>query len=104
MPHTYRRHLPEFLKSRSSHDIVLLCVKCHQLASFHADSLRARLAVGDAAADAVDQIRALTFQIGAGQIQHLAIDPQEWTNLAGDPSLRAVMKRLDALMPPLPAG
>ena len=45
VPHTYRRHLPEFLKSRSSHDIVLLCVKCHQLASFHGDSLRARLAV-----------------------------------------------------------
>ena len=44
VPHNYRRHMPDFLKSRSSHDIVLLCVKCHQLASFHADSMRAQLA------------------------------------------------------------
>jgi hypothetical protein len=36
--------MPEYLKSRSSHDIVLMCVSCHQIASFHADTLRAQLA------------------------------------------------------------
>jgi hypothetical protein len=44
VPHHYRRHMPEYLKSRSSHDIVLMCVSCHQIASFHADTLRAQLA------------------------------------------------------------
>lgn len=44
VPHYYRRHMPEYLKSRSSHDIVLMCVSCHQIASFHADTLRAQLA------------------------------------------------------------
>jgi hypothetical protein len=28
VPHCYRCHLPELLKSRNSHDIVLLCVQC----------------------------------------------------------------------------
>ena len=40
VPQMYRRHLPEQLKSRSSHDIVLLCIKCHQLASVRANELR----------------------------------------------------------------
>jgi arylsulfatase A-like enzyme len=48
--------------------------------------------------------RYIRYANGDRELYNLAIDPQEWTNLAGDPSLRAVMKRLDALMPPLPAG
>ena len=48
--------------------------------------------------------RYIRYANGDRELYNLASDPQEWTNLAGDPSLRAVMKRLDALMPPLPAG
>ena len=30
MPHSFRRLLPEEMRSRDSHDIVLLCRRCHQ--------------------------------------------------------------------------
>lgn len=31
VPHCYRQHFPEHMKSHLSHDIVLLCVGCHQV-------------------------------------------------------------------------
>lgn len=30
-PHCYRQHFPQAMKSHLSHDIVLLCVGCHQI-------------------------------------------------------------------------
>ena len=38
------RHFPAELKDHMSHDVLLLCVSCHQLASLHSDQLKARLA------------------------------------------------------------
>jgi hypothetical protein len=35
VPHTYRRHFPLRFKSHLSHDIVLLCLKCHQVCEVH---------------------------------------------------------------------
>jgi hypothetical protein len=35
VPHTYRRHFPLRFKSHLSHDIVLLCLKCHQVCLNH---------------------------------------------------------------------
>lgn len=32
VPSCYRRHFPVHLKSHRSHDVVLLCVPCHQIA------------------------------------------------------------------------
>lgn len=32
IPSCYRQHFPEYLKSHRSHDIVLLCVDCHEIA------------------------------------------------------------------------
>lgn len=37
IPACYRRHFPEALKSHRSHDIVLLCLRCHELAHTAAD-------------------------------------------------------------------
>ena len=31
VPHCYRQHFPPFMKSHLSHDIVLLCLSCHQV-------------------------------------------------------------------------
>jgi len=44
VPAAYRKHFPETLKNRSSHDILLLCVRCHQQADMHANALRRQLA------------------------------------------------------------
>jgi len=44
VPHTYRTHLPERIKSRASHDIVLLCTPCHQRANAAALALARALA------------------------------------------------------------
>ncbi|XP_071508031.1 exonuclease 3'-5' domain-containing protein 2-like [Diadema antillarum] len=30
VPHEYRRHFPDYLKKHSSHDVILLCLACHQ--------------------------------------------------------------------------
>ncbi|EFJ44334.1 hypothetical protein VOLCADRAFT_95512 [Volvox carteri f. nagariensis] len=32
LPACYRRHMPSALKSHRSHDVVLLCIDCHELA------------------------------------------------------------------------
>lgn len=31
VPHCYRQHFPPAMKSHLSHDVVLLCVGCHQI-------------------------------------------------------------------------
>lgn len=40
----YRTHLPDELKSHRSHDIVLMCFGCHDLASRAQDQLKQQLA------------------------------------------------------------
>jgi hypothetical protein len=40
IPHMFRKHLPEYIKSHSSHDIVLLCVPCHKKAEKGTETMR----------------------------------------------------------------
>eukprot|EP01125_Pyxidicula_operculata_P015835 TRINITY_DN5395_c0_g1_i1.p1 TRINITY_DN5395_c0_g1~~TRINITY_DN5395_c0_g1_i1.p1 ORF type:complete len:387 (+),score=75.44 TRINITY_DN5395_c0_g1_i1:145-1161(+) len=40
VPHAYRKLMPEHVKGHSSHDIVLLCQKCHHTASVLSEPLR----------------------------------------------------------------
>lgn len=44
VPHEYRRHFPEYLKKHSSHDVILLCLRCHQLSSAYDNIVRFDLA------------------------------------------------------------
>lgn len=44
IPSMYRTHLPDELKSHRSHDIVLMCFGCHDLASRAQDQLKQQLA------------------------------------------------------------
>ncbi|KAI9105409.1 hypothetical protein DFS34DRAFT_644225 [Phlyctochytrium arcticum] len=44
VPYQYRKFMPEALKSHSSHDVVLLCVICHDAYERHALDLKRRLA------------------------------------------------------------
>jgi hypothetical protein len=44
VPHEYRRQFPAELKEHVSHDVLLLCLPCHQLASAHCDRLKSLLA------------------------------------------------------------
>ncbi|PIK36013.1 putative exonuclease 3'-5' domain-containing protein 2 [Apostichopus japonicus] len=44
VPHEYRRHFPDYLKKHSSHDILLLCVECHQCSWTFDSTLRYKLA------------------------------------------------------------
>ena len=43
IPSRYRTHLPDELKSHRSHDIVLMCFSCHEIASKKQDKLKAEL-------------------------------------------------------------
>jgi hypothetical protein len=45
IPHEYRKHFPMLLKNHRSHDILLLCVSCHQRSGVFDGVLRQRLAV-----------------------------------------------------------
>uniref|UniRef100_A0A7N0TFL9 HRDC domain-containing protein n=1 Tax=Kalanchoe fedtschenkoi TaxID=63787 RepID=A0A7N0TFL9_KALFE len=45
IPSCYRIHFPEHLKSHRSHDIVLLCVDCHEIAHAAAEKYKRRIAV-----------------------------------------------------------
>eukprot|EP00742_Colponemidia_sp_Colp-10_P009710 GILJ01010617.1.p1 GENE.GILJ01010617.1~~GILJ01010617.1.p1 ORF type:complete len:845 (-),score=130.47 GILJ01010617.1:81-2300(-) len=45
VPTAYRQHFPEQLKSHRSHDVVLLCVFCHEKSNRFSDSLKKQLAV-----------------------------------------------------------
>jgi hypothetical protein len=44
VPHNYRRWLPEEVKSRNHHDIVLLCFKCHREYESYAWQLKMEIA------------------------------------------------------------
>lgn len=44
VPHEYRKFFPEVMKNHISHDILLLCVRCHQLSNLRDMSLRYALA------------------------------------------------------------
>ncbi|EPS68035.1 hypothetical protein M569_06735, partial [Genlisea aurea] len=44
IPSCYRMHFPEHLKSHRSHDIVLLCVDCHEVAHAAAEKYKKRVA------------------------------------------------------------
>eukprot|EP01083_Nonionella_stella_P011589 32879_1 len=43
VPQSYRKHFPLSIKAHSSHDIVLLCHDCHQVAAVKEDGLRRSL-------------------------------------------------------------
>ncbi|KAK7263521.1 hypothetical protein RJT34_31112 [Clitoria ternatea] len=45
IPSCYRIHFPEHLKSHRSHDIVLLCVDCHEVAHAAAEKYKRKIAV-----------------------------------------------------------
>lgn len=44
IPSCYRMHFPEHLKSHRSHDIVLLCVDCHEIAHAAAEKYKKEVA------------------------------------------------------------
>lgn len=44
IPSCYRMHFPEHLKSHRSHDIVLLCVDCHEVAHASAEKYKKQIA------------------------------------------------------------
>ena len=44
IPSCYRIHFPEHLKSHRSHDIVLLCVDCHEIAHAAAEKYKRQVA------------------------------------------------------------
>ncbi|CAH2069038.1 unnamed protein product, partial [Iphiclides podalirius] len=44
VPREYRRYFPEIMKEHSSHDVVLLCVGCHQRSNALDQAVRERLA------------------------------------------------------------
>ncbi len=43
-PSCYRKHLPVELKSHRSHDVVLLCVACHEIANKSAERVKREIA------------------------------------------------------------
>ncbi|XP_063959040.1 exonuclease 3'-5' domain-containing protein 2-like [Lytechinus pictus] len=45
VPHEYRRHFPQYLKMHSSHDVLLLCLKCHQRSGAHDNILRQEISI-----------------------------------------------------------
>lgn len=44
IPSCYRMHFPEHLKSHRSHDIVLLCVDCHEISHAAAEKYKKKIA------------------------------------------------------------
>jgi len=43
VPHEYRRYFPAVMKDHQSHDVLLMCVRCHQRSNMHDADLRRRL-------------------------------------------------------------
>lgn len=43
VPLCYRRHFPSYLKENASHDIVLLCINCHETYELYANKLKREL-------------------------------------------------------------
>jgi len=44
VPHEYRRYFPAVMKDHQSHDVLLMCVRCHQKSNILDAGLRSRLA------------------------------------------------------------
>merc|ERR1719474_415182 len=44
VPHEYRRYFPAVMKDHQSHDVLLMCVKCHQKSNLCDAELRNKLA------------------------------------------------------------
>uniref|UniRef100_G3MNI8 3'-5' exonuclease domain-containing protein n=1 Tax=Amblyomma maculatum TaxID=34609 RepID=G3MNI8_AMBMU len=44
VPHEYRKYFPEIMKNHISHDILLLCLRCHQVSNLRDAALRKALA------------------------------------------------------------
>uniref|UniRef100_L7M0H0 Putative 3-5 exonuclease n=1 Tax=Rhipicephalus pulchellus TaxID=72859 RepID=L7M0H0_RHIPC len=44
VPHEYRKYFPEIMKNHISHDILLLCLRCHQISNLRDGDLRRALA------------------------------------------------------------
>ncbi|XP_077546846.1 exonuclease 3'-5' domain-containing protein 2-like [Haemaphysalis longicornis] len=44
VPHEYRKYFPNIMKNHISHDILLLCIRCHQLSNLKDIALRKALA------------------------------------------------------------
>eukprot|EP00095_Tigriopus_kingsejongensis_P011431 maker-scaffold222_size251774-snap-gene-0.18 protein:Tk11431 transcript:maker-scaffold222_size251774-snap-gene-0.18-mRNA-1 annotation:"exonuclease 3 -5 domain-containing protein 2-like isoform x2" len=44
VPHEYRKHFPEIMRDHQSHDILLMCVQCHQKSNLFDFGLRHQLA------------------------------------------------------------
>ena len=43
VPHEYRRYFPAVMKDHQSHDVLLMCVRCHQRSNMYDADLRKRL-------------------------------------------------------------
>eukprot|EP00092_Neocalanus_flemingeri_P045105 GFUD01050253.1.p1 GENE.GFUD01050253.1~~GFUD01050253.1.p1 ORF type:complete len:571 (+),score=175.73 GFUD01050253.1:246-1958(+) len=43
VPHEYRRYFPAVMKDHQSHDVLLMCVRCHQRSNYFDADLRKRL-------------------------------------------------------------
>ena len=43
VPHEYRKYFPAVMKDHQSHDVLLLCISCHQKSNLHDSELRRRL-------------------------------------------------------------
>ncbi|XP_031626495.1 exonuclease 3'-5' domain-containing protein 2 [Contarinia nasturtii] len=44
VPRDYRKYFPLVMKGHTSHDVVLLCPRCHQISNIHDEKLREKLA------------------------------------------------------------
>lgn len=45
VPHCYRRHFPEEYKTHNHHDVVALCIDCHDSYERHADELKREFSI-----------------------------------------------------------
>ncbi|KAL3509763.1 hypothetical protein ACH5RR_029164 [Cinchona calisaya] len=81
IPSCYRMHFPEHLKSHRSHDIVLLCVDCHEIAHAAAEKYKRQIAkdfdiplyirkVIDS-----DQVQSSTESISDAQFEEIGVSP-----------------------------
>ena len=70
IPSCYRVHFPEHLKSHRSHDIVLLCVDCHETAHAAAEKYK----------------RELAAEFGIPLFVRRVVDTKEAFDMAAEPS------------------
>ncbi|KAL1465544.1 hypothetical protein WDU94_005101 [Cyamophila willieti] len=44
VPHEYRKHMPDYMKDRRSHDVLLMCYRCHKRSNIKDQAMRIILA------------------------------------------------------------